>query len=197
MPIFTKRSRANTLQIISARLSETGTVVTFASDTSFLWHTSTSWEGWLGRCGGSVLWFLGTILGFVGGNCIGLLRTLAFFLANGNKYLFLLRHHSIPFDSWPLLLIQFSHAHGVKVSQSKFLIYSPLHHGFQLLINEHRHLLMNHHVSKFQFCFVLIGLTCRQFLQTFQDITGWNLRHRQWNFVPSCIDFLNVVIMKS
>ena len=35
MPIFTKRSRASTFLIISARLSKNGTMVTIASDTSF------------------------------------------------------------------------------------------------------------------------------------------------------------------
>ena len=42
MPIFTRRSRAITFQILSAHLSKNGTVVTFASDTSFPRHTSTS-----------------------------------------------------------------------------------------------------------------------------------------------------------
>ena len=42
MPIFTRPSRARTLQIISARLSENGTMVTFASDACVPRHTSTS-----------------------------------------------------------------------------------------------------------------------------------------------------------
>ena len=42
MPIFTRRSRAGTLQIIFKRLSKKGPVVTFASDTSLPPHTSTS-----------------------------------------------------------------------------------------------------------------------------------------------------------
>ena len=42
MPILTRRSRASTFQIISARLSKNGTMVTFASDTSLPRHTSTS-----------------------------------------------------------------------------------------------------------------------------------------------------------
>ena len=42
MPTFTGRSHASTFQIISARLSENGTMVTFALDTSLLRHTSTS-----------------------------------------------------------------------------------------------------------------------------------------------------------
>ena len=47
MPIFTRRSRASTAQITSARMSKNGPMVTFASDTSLLRHTSTSWYGWL------------------------------------------------------------------------------------------------------------------------------------------------------
>ena len=42
LPIITRRSRASTFQIISARLSKNGPMVTFASDTSFPRHTSTS-----------------------------------------------------------------------------------------------------------------------------------------------------------
>ena len=40
--MFTRRSRASTFQIISARLSKNGSMVTFALDTSFLGDTSTS-----------------------------------------------------------------------------------------------------------------------------------------------------------
>ena len=110
MPIFTRRSRASTLQIISARLSENGTLVTFALDTSFLRHTSTLWEGWLRRCGGSVFWFLGTILTLMPETALVSFRTLAFFFPLVIKYLFLLQRHWSPFDSWPLLLFQFSRA---------------------------------------------------------------------------------------
>ena len=42
MPTLTKRSRASTFQITSARLSKKSTMVTFALDTSFHRHTSTS-----------------------------------------------------------------------------------------------------------------------------------------------------------
>ena len=63
MPISTKRSRAITLQIVSARLSNNGTMVTFASHSSFPRHTSTSWQGgservaalWSGFCARSSL----------------------------------------------------------------------------------------------------------------------------------------------
>ena len=44
------------------------------------------------------------------GNCIGLLSNTGLFLSTGNKYLFLLQRHSFPFDSWSLLLFQFSRA---------------------------------------------------------------------------------------
>ena len=68
-----------TFQIISTRLSKNGPMVTFASDTSLPPHTSTSWKGWLGRCGGSVFWFLRTILGIVAETATVSMRTLAFF----------------------------------------------------------------------------------------------------------------------
>ena len=38
---------------------------------------------------------------------------------------------------------------GVKISQSKFLIFTPLHHCLQFLIIGHRYLLMNLHVVQF------------------------------------------------
>ena len=110
MPIFTRRSRAGTIQIISARLSKNGPLVTFASDTSLLRHTSTSWYGWLRRCGGSVFWFLRTILGFVAETASVSLRTLAFFFPLVTDTFFLLQRQLIPSDSLSLFLIQFSHA---------------------------------------------------------------------------------------
>ena len=42
---------------------------------------------------------------------------------------------------------------GVNVSQAEFLIYAPLHHGFQLLIVGNRCLLMNLDVVQFQYLF--------------------------------------------
>ena len=56
---------------------------------------------------------------------------------------------------------------------------------------------MNLRVVQFQYGFELIRLTYPQFVQTFRDIIGWNFWHRQYNFVPSCIEFLNIIIMKS
>ena len=47
-------------------------------------------------------------LGYRGGNCNGLLANTGLFLSTGNRYLFLLQRPLIPFDSWPLLLTQFS-----------------------------------------------------------------------------------------
>ena len=61
---------------------------------------------------------------------------------------------------------------GVKVSESKFVICTPLHHGFQLLTVWNRYLLMNLHVEQFQYGFELIRLTYPQFVQTFQNIIG-------------------------
>ena len=63
---------------------------------------------------------------------------------------------------------------GVKISQSKFPIYIPPHHGFQLLIVGNRYLLMNLHVVQFQYGFELRRLAYPQLVQTFQNIIGWN-----------------------
>ena len=92
VPIFICRSRAGTFQIISARLSKnSGTMVTFASDTSLPLHTSTSWRVWLGWRGGSVLWCLRTIATIMPETALVSFRTLAIFLSTGNKYPFLLQ----------------------------------------------------------------------------------------------------------
>ena len=48
-------------------------------------------------------------LGFVTETASVSLQTLAFF-STSNRYQFLLQRRLIPFDSWPLVLIQFSHA---------------------------------------------------------------------------------------
>ena len=59
---------------------------------------------------------------------------------------------------------------GVKVSKSKFLIYTPLHHRLHFLIIGHRYLLMNLNVVQFQYNFELTRLTYSQFVQTFLDV---------------------------
>ena len=73
MPRFTRRSRTRTSQRTSARLSKNGPMVTYASDTFFLRHTSTSWYGWLRMRGGSVFWFFVHDLGSRDGSCNDLL----------------------------------------------------------------------------------------------------------------------------
>ena len=137
LPIFTRRSCRSISQIISARLSKKGHMVTFASDTSLPRHTSTSWNGWLKRRDGSVFWFLCTILGIVTATATISLRTLTFIFprvtgifssSNVNDSLPTLCH-----CSWLNLPMS-----DVKVSESKFLIYTPLRHGFQLLIGWNR-----------------------------------------------------------
>ena len=143
MPIFTRHARASTLQIISARLSKNGTVITFASDTSLHRDTSTSWHRGLGRCAGFVFWFFAHDRYSHAGNCNGLLANTGLFLFTGDRYLFLLQCQGFPFDS------RFSSpVSGVKISQSNFAIYTPLHHCLQII--GHRHLLMNLHVVQFQ-----------------------------------------------
>ena len=57
----------------------------------------------------------------------------------------------------------------------------------------HRYLLMKFHVIQFQYGFELIRLTCSQFVHTFQDVIKWHPGHRQWNFIPSRIEFLNII----
>ena len=79
-----------------------------------------------------MFWFFARDLGFRGGNCNGLLANTGLCLSTADKYLFLLQRLTIPFDSLTLLLIRFL-VSGVKVSKSKFLICTPLHHGLQLL----------------------------------------------------------------
>ena len=120
MPIFTRWSRASTFLIISARLSKNGTMVTVASDASFPRHTSTSWHWWPRRCGGFVIWVFVHDRCSHAGNCIGLLSNTGLFLFTVFKYLFLLQRRSFPFDSWPLLLFQFSrvwrHKFAIEVS---------------------------------------------------------------------------------
>ena len=92
--------------------------------------------------------FFRTILGFVAETATVSLRTLAFFFPlvtgtcssfNASQSLSILDHCSC--FNFPVS--------GVKFSQSKFLIFSPLHHGFQLLIIGHRYLLMSLHVVQF------------------------------------------------
>ena len=106
-------------------------LVTFAMDTSFLRHTSTSWQEWLRRCGGSVFWFLRTIVTLMPETAMVSFRTLAFFLSTGNRYLFLLQRHLSPFDSWTLLLIQLS-----LVWRQNFVIeFSDLYFLFTIVFN--------------------------------------------------------------
>ena len=96
MPIFKRRSRASTLQILSARLSKNGTMVTFFlgyffSSTHFHLVTLTARKVWR-LC---VLVFANDRCSYAG-NCIRLLSNTGLFLSTGNKYLFFLQHHSFP-----------------------------------------------------------------------------------------------------
>ena len=178
MPTFTRRSRASTFRKIAAQLSENGTMVTFASDTSFPRHTSTSWYGWLRRCGGSVFWFLRTILGFVAETATVSLQTLAFLISSDDKYLFLLQHHSIPFDSWPRLLFQFScvwlqsFVNGVSDLYSSSPLSSIFHNWASKTSDESP-------CRTIPLRFWVARTHVFHFVQTFQDIIGWNLWHGQ------------------
>ena len=83
-------------------------MVTFASDISLPRHISTSWYGWLGRCGGGVFWFLRAVLGNVTETVTVALRTLAFFFPLVTDTFSSLQRQWFPFDSLPRLQIQFS-----------------------------------------------------------------------------------------
>ena len=69
-------------------------MVSFASHTLRLRDKDGS-EGVAAVCSG----FFAHDPGLRGGNCIGLLSNTGLFLSTGNRYLFLLQRHLIPFDS--------------------------------------------------------------------------------------------------
>ena len=134
MPIFTRRSRASTYQLISARSSKNGTNGNFC-----LGHFSSSTHSDLVKRMAREVWrhhglVFGTIVILNTGNCIGLLSNTGLFLSTGNRYLFLLQRHS------SLSILDHrscfnSPVSGLKISQSKFLIYTPLHHRLQFFDN--------------------------------------------------------------
>ena len=135
-------------------------------DTSFLRHTSTSWKGWLGMCGGLWSGFLCTIVTLMPETASFSFRTLAFlfplatdtFSSFNATHSLLILDHSSCFNS-PVS--------GVKIS----------HHCLQFSIIRHRYLLMNLHVVQLQYSFKLSELTYSQFVQTLQEIIRWNLWH--------------------
>ena len=78
--------------------------LTFASDTPFPRHTSTSWQGWLKKCGGIGLVFVHDRYSHAR-NCIGPLSNTGLF----SFHCFLVSFPpSTPLDSWSQLLFQFS-----------------------------------------------------------------------------------------
>ena len=117
-PKLTKRSRASTFQITSARLSNNHTNVTFASDTSFPRHTSTSCHWKLRNWGGFQCRFLCTIVTLMPETALVSLRTLASFFP-------LTANTSSSFNAyWSLAILDNcssfdSPVPGVRVSQSK------------------------------------------------------------------------------
>ena len=56
----------------------------------------------------SSVWFLCMIVTLMPETALIFFRTLAFFFATGNRYLFLLKRHLTPYDPWSLLPFQFS-----------------------------------------------------------------------------------------
>ena len=107
MPIFTRRSRANTFQNNICKVVEEWThgyfcLGYFSSSTHFDLVMRLAQKVWR-QC---VLVFAHD-LESRGGNCNGLFLNTGLLLSTGNKYLFLLRRHLFPFD---FLISQFSHA---------------------------------------------------------------------------------------
>ena len=100
MPMFTRRSRAGTVQIISAPLSKNGTMVTYFCRGYFF--SSTHFD-LVRRMARKVWWHCVLVFGHDryshAGNCTGLLSITGLLLSTGNRYLFLLQGHSFPFDS--------------------------------------------------------------------------------------------------
>ena len=102
MPIFTRRSRASTFQIICARLSKMDPWL--LSPRTLLFLDTLRPRDTVGSED------VGHDLGSHAGNSIGLLANTGLFLSTGNRYLFLFQSRFIPFDSLPLHLNQFSRA---------------------------------------------------------------------------------------
>ena len=139
MPRFTKRPRGKYLSKNICTDVEEWThgyfcLGYFSSSTHFDLVIRLAQKAWR-QC---VLVFVHDV-GLRDGNCIGLLANTGLFLSTGNKNLFILQRRLIPFGSRPLLLTQFSHAWRQSFVID-FLIFSPLHHGFQLLIVGSRYL---------------------------------------------------------
>ena len=141
----------------------------FSSSTHFDLETKSA-----GKEGRLWVWvFFRTIVTLMPETTLVSFRTLAFFFPLVTNTFSSFQRHSIPFDSWPLLLFQFS-----CVWRPSFVIEvsdpNSLHHGFQLLIVWNRYLLMNLQIVQFQYGFEFIRLMYSRFVQTFQDIIRWN-----------------------
>ena len=177
MPIFTRRSRAGTFQKNTCTVVEEwhhgySCLVYFSSSTHFDLVIRLAQKVWR-QC---VLVFAHD-LGFRGGNCNGLLANIGFFLPTGNRYLFLFQRRSIPFDSLPLLLFQFSHAWRQSfVIEVSDLFSSPWFSTFDswepISSDESpcRTILIRFWVARTH----IFSIS-----QTFQDIIRWHFWHRQ------------------
>ena len=198
MPIFTRHSRTSTSQIISALLSNNGPMVIFASDSSLPRHTSTRRDtvGSGRRCG-SVFWFLRTIVTHDGNCRRSSLRTLAFFFPqvtdtfssfNDDLSLPILDHCSWFNSPMP----------SVKLSKSKFLIFSPLHKGFSTFESFGSDIFwwisMSYNSSTVLSCADSRILNLYRLSKISSD---GNFNIDNYNFLPCCIEFLKIIGMKS
>ena len=176
MPTFTERSRASTFQIVVCTVVEE-----WYQDYFFPWYFSTTHFDLVSLTAQMVERLSVSVLVHDhhshAGICTGFPSNIGLFLSTGNKYLLLLQRHSFPFDSWPLLLFQFSRAwHKSFVIEVSDLYFSSP--WCFIIDNLHRHLLMmNLHVVQFQYCFELRELMYFHFVQTLQDIIRGNYWH--------------------
>ena len=150
MPILTRRFGASTFQEVFTRRSIGFLRLASASGISFSRHTSTScfWRLWLrGRFGFRRRFR--TIVTLMPETALVSLRTLAFFfpVVTNTFSSFNTTQSPVTLDHCSCVDFLMS---GVKISQSKFLIYTSSHHCLQPLIIERRNVLMNLHVVQFQ-----------------------------------------------
>ena len=111
------------------------------------------------------------------GNCIGLPSNTGLFLSTANIHLFLFQHHLITCDSWPLLLIQFSSVwrQSFEIEVSDLYFSSP---WFSTVDTWDPISSDESPCRTIPVQFWVSQTHVSQFVQTFQNIIGWNFCHR-------------------
>ena len=83
---------------------------------------------------------------------------------------------------------------GLKILHSQILLDTSFYHCLQSVIIRSSLLLMNLHIVQFQYGLEFLRLSYSEFVQSFQDVIRWDLRHWQKNSVTFRIEFLNIII---